>query len=194
MKCAWPTITLASAGFAISTILSCIVLAPSDYCADDSRVDAAPEVSIRRWRRGEYRIDASREFRDAAAGVFLSALVARITNLSEERLRRAFRLRPQRGGAQLARSPVARARDRQSGSMHHLRSRVDRGNLPRPRDSARKRRDSRRASPQHSRRASWTVLSLRCAHPKAAVHRALDAHGAAPRRRQTEDFRAHPDA
>src|SRR6202162_1904750 len=103
MKSAWPTITLASAGFAISTILSCIVLAPSDYCADDSPVDAAPEVSIRRWRRGGYRTDASREFRDAAAGLFLSSLVARTANLSEERHRRSFRLCPQCCRAQLAR-------------------------------------------------------------------------------------------
>src|SRR5580704_7996367 len=160
MKCAWPTITLASAGFTISTILSCIVLAPSDYCADDSPVDAAPEVSIRRWRRGGYRTDASHKFRDAAACVFLSALVARTANLSEERHRRSLRLRPQRCGAQLARRPDARARDRKPGSMHHLRARVDRGNLPRPRDSARKRRDSRRATSQHPRRAAWTVLSL----------------------------------
>src|SRR5579862_916290 len=163
MKCAWPTITLASVGFAISTILSCIVLAPSDYCADDSRVDAAPEVSIRRWRRGGYRTDASREFRDAAAGVFLSALVARTANLSEKRQCRSFRLHPQRCGAQLARGPDAGARDRQPGGMHYMRTGVDRGNLPWPYDAAGQRRDSRRASSQHSGRAAWTVLSLRSA-------------------------------
>src|ERR1700680_4724376 len=133
MKCAWPTITLASAGFAISTILSGMVLAPSYYCADDSAVDAAPEVSIRRWRRGGYRTDASREFRDAAAGLFLSTLLARTANLSEERHRRSLRLRPQRCGTQLARRSDASARDRQPGGMHHLRAYVDRGNLSRPR-------------------------------------------------------------
>src|SRR5208282_1877500 len=129
MKCAWPTIRLASAGFAISTILSCIVLAPCDYCADDSRVDAAPEVSIRQWRRGGYRSDPSREFRDAAAVVLLPALVARTANLPEERHRRAFRLCPQRRRAQLARRPHARARDRQPRRHRHLRASVDRRDL-----------------------------------------------------------------
>src|SRR5271157_1593452 len=110
MKCACPTITLESAGFEISTILSCIVLAPCDYCGDDNPVDAAPEVSIRQWRRGGYRSDTSHEFRDAAAGVFLSALLARAAHLAEQRQRRALRLCPQRCGAQLARRPDARAR------------------------------------------------------------------------------------
>src|SRR5208283_5997286 len=113
MKCAWPTIRLASAGFAISTILSCIVLAPCDYCADDSRVDAAPELSIRQWRCGGYRSDTSHEFRDAAAVVFLPALLPRAAHLPEERHRRALRLCPQRCRAQLVRRPHACARDRQ---------------------------------------------------------------------------------
>src|SRR5271156_3630370 len=178
MKCDWPTITLASAGFAISTILSCIVLAPNDYCADDSLVDVAPEVSIRRWRRGGYGTDTSREFRNAASGVFLSALAARTANLPEERHGRALRLRSQRRGPQCARGSDARARDRQPGSVHYLRACADRGSLPRSRDSTGQRRNSRRAASQHPRRAPRTVLSLRSAIAQAAVYRALDAHGA----------------
>src|SRR5277367_4975113 len=194
MKCDWPTITLASAGFAISTILSCIVLAPCDYCADDTFVDAASEVSIRQWRRGGYRPDLSHEFRDAAAVIFLSALVARAAHIPEERFGRALRFCPQYCGAQLARHPHARARDRQPRRDHDLRTRVDCRDLPRADDSAGQRRGARRAPSQHARRAARAVLSLRSADAPAAVHRALDAHGAAPRRGQAEDFRAHLDA
>src|ERR1035437_127549 len=120
MKCAWPTITLASAGFEISTVVSCIVLAPYDYCGDDNRVDVAPEVSIRQWRRGGYRSDPSREFRDAAAGVLLPALLARAAHLAEERHDRALRLCVQRCRPQLARRPDARARrNTQTGGETH---------------------------------------------------------------------------
>src|SRR5208283_305333 len=119
MKCACPTITLVSAGLEISTILNCIVLAPCDYCGDDNPEDAAPEVSIRQWRRGGYRSDPSRGFRDADARVFLSASLARAANLAQERHDRALRLCAQRGCPQLARRADARARDRQPGRMHH---------------------------------------------------------------------------
>src|SRR5271155_1970604 len=160
MKCDWPTITLASAGFAISTILSCIVLAPCDYCADDTFVDAAPEVSIRQWRRGGYRPDLSHEFRDAAAVVFLSALFARAAHIPQERLGRALRFCRQFSVAQLARRPHARARDGEPCGDHDLRARVDRRDLPGADDSAGQRRGARRAPSQHSRRAARAVLSL----------------------------------
>src|ERR1035437_6923828 len=169
MKCAWPTITLASAGFGISTILSCIVLAPCDYCGDDNRVDVAPEVSIRQWRRGGYRSDTSHEFRDAAAGVLLPALLARAAHLAEERHDRALRLCVQRCSPQLARRPDARARDRQPRGMHPIRARVGRGNLRRAGACARQRRGPRRAPSQSARLAARTVLSIRSADTKAAV-------------------------
>src|ERR1700691_2596710 len=194
MKCAWPTMTLASAGFAISTILSCIVLAPCDYCADDAFVDVAPGSEYPAMEACGWRADPSHEFRDAAAVVFLPALVARAANVSEERQRRAFRFCCRRRRAQLARRPDARARDRQPCRDRHLRARTDRRNLPRPEDSARPRRGPRRSSPQHAWRAARAVLSLRSADSPAAVYRALDAHGAAPRRRQAENLRAHVDA
>src|SRR5208283_5393901 len=194
MKCAWPTITLESAGFEISTVVSCIVLAPCGYCGDDNPEVVAPEVSIRQWRGGGYRPDTSHQFRDAAAVVFLPALLARTAHLDEERHRRALRLCPQRRRPQLARRSDARARDRQPCGMHHLRARVGRGDMSRPGDSARQSRGSRRAPSQSARRAAWAVLSIRSADPTAAVHRALDAHGAAPRRRQAEDVRANADA
>src|SRR5215472_17426045 len=149
---------------------------------------------VRLRRRGGYERAFSYEFRAAIAVVFISPFVARATDLSQERIGRAFRLRSFARRAQFARRADARARGRQSCGGHDLRACVDRGDLPDTSHAAGQRRGPRRASAQYSGRVARPVLSLRYARTAAALHRALDAHGAAPRRGQAQNLRPHADA